>query len=92
VVTVGPGLGVVEPPWPLTRLLDLDIDRVAWDVGHQAYPKLITGRYSQFSTRLRKQGRVAGYLKRCPRAASTFSVAGACLHQHFGGPGHGPGP
>ena len=59
---LGPGLGVVELPW-LFQTLDLDQDRVIWDVGHQAYPrKLITGRYGDFHT-LRQQGGVTGYLK-----------------------------
>jgi 1-deoxy-D-xylulose-5-phosphate synthase len=58
----------------LYQTLDLDHDRVVWDVGHQAYPhKLITGRYSQFHT-LRQQGGVAGYLK---RSESRFDHFGA---------------
>ena len=71
---LGPGLGVVELTLALYQTLDLDIDRVVWDVGHQAYPhKLITGRYNQFST-LRQQGGVAGYLK---RSESRFDHFGA---------------
>ncbi|MED5383811.1 MAG: 1-deoxy-D-xylulose-5-phosphate synthase [Cyanobacteriota bacterium] len=61
---LGPGLGVVELTLALYQTLDLDHDRVIWDVGHQAYPhKLITGRYNDFGT-LRQQHGVAGYLKR----------------------------
>ncbi|TVS03143.1 MAG: 1-deoxy-D-xylulose-5-phosphate synthase [Cyanobium sp. PLM2.Bin73] len=61
---LGPGLGVVELTLALYQTLDLDHDKVVWDVGHQAYPhKLITGRYHSFNT-LRQQGGVAGYLKR----------------------------
>ncbi len=71
---LGPGLGVVELTLALYQTLDLDRDRVAWDVGHQAYPhKLITGRYHQFHT-LRQQGGVAGYLK---RSESRFDAFGA---------------
>lgn len=71
---LGPGLGVVELTLALYQTLDLDHDRVVWDVGHQAYPhKLITGRYSQFHT-LRQQGGVAGYLK---RSESRFDHFGA---------------
>ncbi|MCT0199429.1 1-deoxy-D-xylulose-5-phosphate synthase [Synechococcus sp. CS-1325] len=71
---LGPGLGVVELTLALYQTLDLDTDRVVWDVGHQAYPhKLITGRYSQFHT-LRQQGGVAGYLK---RSESRFDHFGA---------------
>lgn len=61
---LGPGLGVVELTLALYQTLDLDRDKVIWDVGHQAYPhKLITGRYAQFHTLRQKDG-VAGYLKR----------------------------
>jgi 1-deoxy-D-xylulose-5-phosphate synthase len=61
---LGPGLGVVELTLALYQTLDLDRDKVIWDVGHQAYPhKLITGRYADFHTLRQKDG-VAGYLKR----------------------------
>ncbi|MEM9121064.1 MAG: 1-deoxy-D-xylulose-5-phosphate synthase [Cyanobacteria bacterium P01_D01_bin.6] len=60
---LGPGLGVVELTLALYQTLDLDYDKVVWDVGHQAYPhKLITGRYHDFHTLRQKDG-VAGYLK-----------------------------
>jgi 1-deoxy-D-xylulose-5-phosphate synthase len=59
---LGPGLGVVELTLGLYQTLDLDHDKVVWDVGHQAYPhKLITGRYHDFHTLRQKDG-VAGYL------------------------------
>jgi 1-deoxy-D-xylulose-5-phosphate synthase len=71
---LGPGLGVVELTIALYQTLDLDHDRIVWDVGHQAYPhKLITNRYSTFHT-LRQQGGVAGYLK---RSESRFDHFGA---------------
>ena len=71
---LGPGLGVVELTLALYQTLDLDQDKVVWDVGHQAYPhKLITGRYGSFDS-LRQQGGVAGYLK---RAESRFDHFGA---------------
>jgi 1-deoxy-D-xylulose-5-phosphate synthase len=60
---LGPGLGVVELTLGLYQTLDLDRDKVVWDVGHQAYPhKLITGRYADFHTLRQKDG-VCGYLK-----------------------------
>jgi 1-deoxy-D-xylulose-5-phosphate synthase len=60
---LGPGLGVVELTLGLYQTLDLDRDKVVWDVGHQAYPhKLITGRYKDFHTLRQKEG-VCGYLK-----------------------------
>ncbi|MCP9928758.1 1-deoxy-D-xylulose-5-phosphate synthase [Cyanobium sp. CH-040] len=71
---LGPGLGVVELTLALYQTLDLDHDKVVWDVGHQAYPhKLVTGRYHDFHT-LRQQGGVAGYLK---RSESRFDHFGA---------------
>lgn len=71
---LGPGLGVVELTLALYQTLDLDHDKVVWDVGHQAYPhKLITGRYDRFHTLRQKDG-VAGYLK---RSESNFDHFGA---------------
>ncbi|MEM8830224.1 MAG: 1-deoxy-D-xylulose-5-phosphate synthase [Cyanobacteria bacterium P01_G01_bin.19] len=60
---LAPGLGVVELTIALYQTLDLDRDKVIWDVGHQAYPhKLLTGRYKKFNTLRQKDG-IAGYLK-----------------------------
>ncbi len=71
---LGPGLGVVELTLALYQTLDLDFDKVVWDVGHQAYPhKLITGRFNQFDS-LRQQKGIAGYLK---RSESPFDHFGA---------------
>ena len=71
---LGPGLGVVELTLALYQTLDLDIDKVVWDVGHQAYPhKLITGRFNDFDT-LRQEKGIAGYLK---RSESKFDHFGA---------------
>jgi 1-deoxy-D-xylulose-5-phosphate synthase len=61
---LGPGLGVVELTLALYQTLDLDRDKIVWDVGHQAYPhKLITGRYQDFHTLRQKDG-LSGYLNR----------------------------
>ncbi len=74
---LGPGLGVVELTLGLYQTLDLDRDRVVWDVGHQAYPhKLITGRYGRFHT-LRQKNGVAGYLKRCESSFDHFGAGHA---------------
>lgn len=74
---LGPGLGVVELTLALYQTLDLDRDKVTWDVGHQAYPhKLITGRYNQFHTLRQKDG-VAGYLKRCENKFDHFGAGHA---------------
>jgi 1-deoxy-D-xylulose-5-phosphate synthase len=74
---LGPGLGVVELTLALYQTLDLDRDKVIWDVGHQAYPhKLITGRYDRFDTLRQKDG-VAGYLKRCESKFDHFGAGHA---------------
>ena len=71
---LGPGLGVVELTIALYQTLDLDQDKVIWDVGHQAYPhKMLTGRYHDFHTLRQKDG-VAGY---CKRSESKFDHFGA---------------
>ncbi|WP_088891489.1 1-deoxy-D-xylulose-5-phosphate synthase [Leptolyngbya ohadii] len=74
---LGPGLGVVELTIGLYQTLDLDRDKVIWDVGHQAYPhKLITGRYNEFHTLRQKDG-VAGYLKRSENQFDHFGAGHA---------------
>jgi 1-deoxy-D-xylulose-5-phosphate synthase len=74
---LGPGLGVVELTLALYQTLDLDRDKVTWDVGHQAYPhKLITGRYNNFHTLRQKDG-VAGYLKRSENKFDHFGAGHA---------------
>jgi 1-deoxy-D-xylulose-5-phosphate synthase len=74
---LGPGLGVVELTLALYQTLDLDHDKVVWDVGHQAYPhKLITGRYHDFHTLRQKDG-VAGYLKRSENKFDHFGAGHA---------------
>ena len=74
---LGPGLGVVELTIALYQTLDLDCDKVIWDVGHQAYPhKILTGRYSQFHTLRQKDG-IAGYLKRCESKFDHFGAGHA---------------
>lgn len=74
---LGPGLGVVELTIALYQTLDLDRDKVVWDVGHQAYPhKLLTGRYGKFDTLRQKDG-VAGYLKRSENKFDHFGAGHA---------------
>lgn len=74
---LGPGLGVVELTLGLYQTLDLDRDKVVWDVGHQAYPhKLLTGRYGTFHTLRQKDG-LAGYLKRCESKFDHFGAGHA---------------
>ncbi len=74
---LGPGLGVVELTLGLYQTLDLERDKVVWDVGHQAYPhKMITGRYERFHTLRQKDG-IAGYLKRCESKFDHFGAGHA---------------
>ena len=74
---LGPGLGVVELTIALYQTLDLERDKVTWDVGHQAYPhKMLTGRYNQFHTLRQKDG-VAGYLKLCESKFDHFGAGHA---------------
>lgn len=74
---LGPGLGVVELTIGLYQTLDLEVDKVVWDVGHQAYPhKMLTGRYNQFHTLRQKDG-IAGYLKRCENKFDHFGAGHA---------------
>lgn len=74
---LGPGLGVVELTIGLYQTLDLERDKVIWDVGHQAYPhKMLTGRYNNFHT-LRQKNGIAGYLKRCESKFDHFGAGHA---------------
>ncbi|TQF72072.1 1-deoxy-D-xylulose-5-phosphate synthase [Pseudoalteromonas luteoviolacea] len=51
------GLGTVELTVALHYVYNTPIDRLVWDVGHQAYPhKILTGRKSQMHTIRQKDG------------------------------------
>lgn len=57
-------LGVVELTVALALAFQPPKDAIVWDVGHQSYPyKLLTGRYSDFST-LRQEGGLSGFPSR----------------------------
>jgi len=56
-------LGVVELTLALHYVFDSPLDKIIWDVGHQAYVhKLLTGRYKSFSTLRMYQG-ISGFPK-----------------------------
>jgi len=60
---IGPSLGVVELTIALLRIFDPMVDRIVWDIGHQAYSyKILTGRKEQFKT-LRQYKGISGFLK-----------------------------
>jgi 1-deoxy-D-xylulose-5-phosphate synthase len=57
-------LGTVELTVALFHQFDFLVDRIIWDVGHQAYPhKILSGRKDAFPT-LRKHGGMSGFLRR----------------------------
>ncbi len=56
-------LGTVELTVALHKSFNSPDDKIIWDVGHQAYAhKLLTGRYSQFST-LRRENGISGFVR-----------------------------
>jgi 1-deoxy-D-xylulose-5-phosphate synthase len=57
-------LGTVELTVALMHRFDFLVDRIVWDVGHQAYPyKILTGRKNRFHS-LRQHSGLSGFLKR----------------------------
>ena len=65
-------LGTVELTAALHFVFGVKEDRIVWDVGHQAYAhKLLTGRYSEFST-LRSLNGISGFTRRKESTADAF--------------------
>ena len=61
---VAPSLGVVELTIALHRVFNSPVDKLVWDVGHQAYAhKIICGRRDSFHT-LRTLNGISGFPKR----------------------------
>jgi 1-deoxy-D-xylulose-5-phosphate synthase len=57
-------LGVVDLTIALHYIYNSPLDKLIWDVGHQAYAhKILTGRREEFSTMRTKNG-ISGFLKR----------------------------
>jgi len=72
---LGAGLGVVELTVALHYVFDTPMDKLVWDVGHQAYPhKIITGRRDKIRT-LRKGGGLSGFTKRSESEYDPFGAA-----------------
>ncbi len=66
-------LGVVELTVALCLTFSPPKDSIVWDVGHQSYPyKLLTGRYSEFST-LRREGGLSGFPNREESPCDSFT-------------------
>ena len=56
-------LGVIELTIALHYVYDTPIDKLVWDVGHQAYAhKILTGRREEF-LKIRKFKEISGFLK-----------------------------
>ncbi len=71
---LAPNLGVVELTIALHYVFDLPLDKIIWDVGHQAYThKLLTGRHSQFHT-LRQYEGLSGFPKRSESKYDAFGT------------------
>jgi len=70
----GAGLGVVELTIALHYVFDTPVDKLVWDVGHQAYPhKILTGRREQMHS-LRKPDGIAPFPVRKESEYDTFGV------------------
>ncbi len=74
---LAPPLGTVELTIALHAVFESPIDRIVWDVGHQAYAhKLLTGRAAAFGT-LRRKGGLSGYLRRTESEHDWFGAGHA---------------
>lgn len=60
---LAPSLGVVELTLAIHKTFNSPVDKIVWDVGHQAYVhKILTGRRDSFHT-LRQFGGISGFPK-----------------------------
>src|SRR5699024_3028403 len=68
-------LGTVELTVALHHVFNTPSARVVWDVGHQSYPhKILTGRREQMA-KLRQQGGISGFPRRCESEYDAFGTA-----------------
>ena len=64
-------LGTVELSIALHYVFNSPVDKLVWDVGHQAYPhKLLTGRVDRFST-IRQYDGLCGFFRSALKACTT---------------------
>lgn len=81
-LSINPGhfassMGAVELVVALHYVYDTPLDRIVWDVGHQAYAhKLLTGRKDRFGT-LRKKGGLSGFPSPLESEYDTFMAGHA---------------
>ena len=81
---LGASLGAVELIVALHRVFKSPVDRLVFDVGHQAYAhKLITGRRARFDT-LRQEGGVAPFLDPTESEHDAFGAGHACTALSIG--------
>ena len=74
---LAPSLGAVELTLALYSVLHLPMDKVVWDVGHQAYAhKILTGRLGRFSE-LRQWDGITGFPSRAESEYDAFGVGHA---------------
>src|SRR5690606_8278468 len=74
---LGSGMGVVELTIALHYLFDFHVDRLVFDVGHQAYPhKLLTGRKDRFHT-IRQKGGLSGFTNRFESEYDVYTMGHA---------------
>lgn len=67
-------LGVVELTIALHYIFDAPVDKIVWDVGHQAYAhKILTGRKEKFHT-LRQSRGISGFPSRKESSYDAFGV------------------
>ncbi len=72
---LGASLGVVELTVAVHAVFDTPVDRLIWDVGHQAYPhKILTGRRDRIRT-LRQGGGLSGFTRRSESEYDPFGAA-----------------
>lgn len=70
-------LGTVEMAIALHYVFNSPVDKLVWDVGHQAYPhKLLTGRVDRFST-IRQFDGLCGFLERSESVHDSFGAGHA---------------
>jgi 1-deoxy-D-xylulose-5-phosphate synthase len=74
---LAPSLGTVELTIALHYVFNTPIDKLVWDVGHQAYThKILTGRKNVFHT-LRQYGGISGFPRVSESEYDTISVGHA---------------
>lgn len=74
---LAPSLGVVDLTLALYSTFNFPVDKLVWDVGHQAYAhKILTGRRDDFK-KLRQKGGITGFPRRAESVYDAFGVGHA---------------